>query len=164
MYNIYLIGLMGSGKTAIGKILAKKIHRRFVDTDGKIEKEYNLPVAKIFANMGEAAFRDIETEVLRDLSKRKNRVVSTGGGAVLRKENIDLMRKSGKVIWLKRRPELILTGTRIHLRPLLAKDPNKIYDIAIEREPLYEAACDFVVINEGDKHKTVADILKKLRK
>ncbi len=164
MENIYLIGLMGSGKTSIGKVLARKIHRRFVDTDLEVERTLGQTIPEIFASQGEEAFRQAETAALRDLAKRRNRVVSTGGGAVLSKENIELMRSSGKVVWLKRRPELILQGKRIRQRPLLAKDPHKIYDIAAEREAIYAGACHFTVDNNGSREETVAKILASLWK
>ncbi|MDO4541698.1 MAG: shikimate kinase [Bacillota bacterium] len=160
MNNIYLIGLMGSGKTVIGRELAKKIHRKYVDTDDAIEKKLGMKVPEIFSQLGEEAFRNAETQVIAELAQRRNRIISTGGGAALRRENVKLMQSSGLVVWIKRDIELILRGKRIRCRPLLADDPNRIYAIAAEREPIYAAACHAIVENNSSKEETVAKILK----
>ena len=160
MENVYLIGVMGCGKTTMGRILAKKIRRRNVDVDALIEKRMKMTTAEIFAKYGEDFFRDRETEVLEELSQRKNRVVSCGGGIVLREKNIELMRRSGTVIWLRRSADKILKGTRIRQRPLLAENPMRIYDIAKEREPLYEKACHYQVWNEGGKQESLKSLEK----
>ena len=163
MENIYLIGLMGSGKSAIGKALCHKIHRKYVDTDAVVEKNFNMTIAEIFQNYGEKTFRQAEKDVMMDLARRRNRVVSTGGGVILQKENVKLMRKSGVVIWLERDIELILKGKRIRQRPLLAENPGKIYDIAKERYDIYETACHFKVDNNGTPGETVGKILAVLK-
>ncbi len=163
MKNVYLIGLMGSGKTTLGRILAQRVHRKHVDTDDLIETYFSMAIPQVFAEKGEDAFRDGETEVLCRLSKQRNRIVSTGGGIVLREENITLMRNSGTVIWIKRDPKRILQSPRIRKRPLLANDVNAIYSIWEQRQPLYKKACHFVVYNDGDRENTVQELLKILR-
>lgn len=160
MKNLYLIGMMGAGKTCIGKMVAKKTHRRFVDTDALIEKKAGMTVAEIFEREGESGFRFRETVILASLARKKNLIVSTGGGVVVTPENTQLMRKSGTVVWLKRELNTIIANPRIRRRPLLAKNENAIFDIMKAREPLYKKACHFVVYNDDDRMKTVNEILR----
>ncbi len=150
MRNVYLIGMPGAGKTNIGRLLAKEVRRRFIDTDRQIALTAGKAVADIFAERGEEGFRQIEHDVLRQIAGRKNRIVATGGGIVLNRENIRLMRKSGRVIWLKRPLEDILASPRIKKRPLLAADPNRIYTLYAEREALYRKAAHFEIDNIED--------------
>lgn len=152
--------MMGAGKTSIGKIAAKKAHCRFIDTDAFIEEQAGMTVAEIFEREGEGSFRQRETEALRSLGKKRNCVISTGGGIVTRKENIALMRESGTVIWLKRDLNAVLQNPRIRRRPLLAKDANVIYELMEKREPLYKKACHFVVYNNEDRLGAVMNILR----
>ncbi len=160
MKNVYLIGMMGAGKTSIGRIVAKKAHCCFVDTDRVIEETAGKTVTEIFESEGEEGFRQRETEVLRRMSKKRNRIVSTGGGIVIREENIELMRKSGTVIWLKRDLNRVIQNPRIRRRPLLAKDVNVIFHLMEEREPFYKKACHFVVYNDQDHMAAVKEILR----
>lgn len=158
--NIYIVGMMGAGKTCIGKIVAKKTHRRFVDTDALIEEQAGMTVAEIFAAEGEAGFRRRETAALSRLARKRNCIVSTGGGVVERKENIGLMRKSGTVVWLKRDLNTVIQNPRIRRRPLLEKDPKAIFGLMEKREPLYKKACHFVVYNDKERMETVRQILR----
>lgn len=160
MKNLYLIGMMGAGKTSIGKMVAQKTHRRFVDTDALIEKNAGMTVAEIFEREGEAGFRVRETIALDLLAKKRNLIVSTGGGVVITPENIRLMKKSGTVIWLKRDLHTIIANPRIRRRPLLRKNENIIFEIMKEREPLYKKACHFVVYNDKNRQKTVDEIMR----
>lgn len=163
MKNVYLIGMMGAGKTCIGKIVAQMTHRHFVDTDALIEKSAGMTVAEIFAAEGEEGFRNRETEVIAALAKKRNYIVSTGGGVVVTPENRRLMKTSGIVIWLKRNLNTIIANPRIRRRPLLAKNEKIIFDIMNKREPLYKKACDFVVYNDEDRMETVAEILRIIK-
>lgn len=163
MKNLYLIGMMGAGKTCIGKMVAKKTHRRFVDTDALIEKKAGMTVTEIFEREGESGFRSRETAVLASLAKKRKLIVSTGGGVVVTPENIQLMRKSGTVVWLKRELNTIIANPRIRRRPLLAKNENAIFDIMKVREPLYKKACHLVVYNDDDRLKTVDEILRVVK-
>lgn len=124
MKNIYLIGMMGAGKTSIGKIAAKKAHCRFIDTDAFIEEQAGMTVAEIFEREGEGSFRQRETEALRSLGKKRNCVISTGGGIVTRKENIALMRESGTVIWLKRDLNAVLQNPGFGGGPFWQRTPT----------------------------------------
>lgn len=160
MKNLYLVGMMGAGKTCIGKIVAKKRKLRFIDTDAFIETRAEMSVSEIFEREGEEGFRKRETEALRFLSKKKNCVISTGGGIVTREENIDLMRESGTVVWLKRDLNRVIENPRIRRRPLLAKDPTVIFDLMEKRIPAYKKACHFVVYNDDDRMNAVREVLR----
>ena len=160
MKNLYIVGMMGAGKTCIGKIVAKKRRLRFIDTDAFIEVRAGMSVAEIFDREGEEGFRKRETETLRFLSKKKNCVISTGGGIVTREENIELMRNSGTVVWLKRDLNTVIENPRIRKRPLLAEDPTVIFDLMEKRTPAYKKACHFVVYNDEDRMGAVNEILR----
>ena len=135
---------MGTGKSAVGKRLAKEISCRFVDTDRLIEEKLGREVADIFAEEGEGRFREWEAEVVREVMREEALIVSTGGGAVLNKESLDLFCDHGTVVWLTARPEVILKRAqrRINERPLL-KGENPLLTIERllkEREPYYKRA------------------------
>jgi len=98
--NIVLIGLMGSGKTTIGKKIAEKLKMKFIDTDELIVQKAQKAINLIFAEDGELFFRDLESEVIEEISKQENIVISTGGGAVLREENLNNLKKNGVLFYL----------------------------------------------------------------
>lgn len=160
MKNLYIVGMMGAGKTCIGRIAAKKKKCRFIDTDVFVENRAGMSVAEIFEAEGEEGFRKRETDALRFLAKKRNCIISTGGGIVMKDENIELMRKSGTVVWLKRDLHKVLESRRIRTRPLLAKDPTVIFDLMKKREPRYKKACHFVVYNDEDRMAAVHEILR----
>ncbi|MEA3291414.1 MAG: shikimate kinase [Pseudomonadota bacterium] len=146
--NLYLIGLMGVGKTTVGKRLAKLCGLEFLDTDHELERLTGVSIDLIFDIEGEAGFRRRETELLRVLSAEGGCVIATGGGIVLSEENRRLLRKSGSVIYLRASPELLWERTRhCKNRPLLQRDnPRQVLrDLHREREPLYLAEADLVV-------------------
>ncbi len=152
MKNIVLTGFMGAGKTTIGKVLAKSLGRNLVDIDSEIEKDSGMKITEIFASMGEAKFRDMETEMAAKLSTLSNLVISTGGGIVLREKNIELLRGNGIVVNLLAAPEIIyarLTGAKD--RPLLdVEDPlARIKELLAFRRPFYQNAD--IVIDTDEK-------------
>ena len=106
--NIILIGFMGVGKSAISRRLKKLTDMKEVDTDAMIVERENMSISDIFAQKGEEAFRNMETELLRELKQEKNLIISCGGGMALRDENALIMKEAGTVVWLKARPETIL--------------------------------------------------------
>ena len=108
MSNIFLIGFMGTGKTTIANALKRKYDMQVVDMDAEIEKEQQMAISDIFSSKGEEYFRDLETQLIKDLQKKDNVVISCGGGAVLREENVTEMKKSGKIVLLNATPETIL--------------------------------------------------------
>ncbi|OMO55922.1 Shikimate kinase [Corchorus capsularis] len=136
-HSIYLVGLMGSGKTTVGKILSHVLTYSFFDSDKLIEQEVNgLSVAEIFKLHGEGFFRNKETEVLRSLSSKKQLVVSTGGGAVVRDENWDYMQEKGIVVWLDVPLEALaqrIAAVGTQSRPLLHYESGDPYTKAMKR-------------------------------
>jgi shikimate kinase len=148
--NIILIGFMGTGKSAVGRRLAKEVSYRFVDTDRLIEEKTGKKIADIFLDEGEGRFRELEAEIVREVMKGERLVVSTGGGTVLNQKSLDLLCQHGTAVWLTARPEVILQRTqrRVGKRPLLTasvsgEGDNPLLTIAHllgEREPYYRHA------------------------
>lgn len=146
--NIFLVGLMGAGKTTIGRALAKRLNKTFIDSDHEIEARTGASIPLIFEIEGEASFRQREAEVIRDLAAQSGIVLATGGGAVLRPENRAVLKEHGTVIYLRASINSILQRTaHDRNRPLLqTADPRaKLEQLAREREPLYQEVADFVV-------------------
>ncbi|GMJ03989.1 shikimate kinase 1 [Hibiscus trionum] len=135
--SIYLVGLMGSGKTTVGKILSHELGYSFYDSDALIEQEVDgISVAEIFKCHGESFFRKKETEILQKLSSKKQLVVSTGGGAVVRDENWDYMQKKGIIVWLDVPLEALarrIAAVGTHSRPLLHYEHGDPYTKALKR-------------------------------
>lgn len=144
--NIVLTGFMCTGKTSVGVLLAEMLKYNYVDTDEIIEKKLSMKIPDIFEKYGEKYFRDIETEVVANVSKLDKTVISTGGGVVLRNENIENLRKNGIIINLTASPQTIYKRLQQQpgIRPLLNKpEPlNEIQKLLLFREPYYQN-CDF---------------------
>lgn len=139
---------MGAGKTTVGRALAKKLNRRFIDSDQEIEARTGASISWIFEIEGEASFRQREAEVIRDLTALDDVVLATGGGAVLRPENRTCLKSHGTVIYLRASVASILQRTsHDKSRPLLqTADPReKIEQLLREREPLYSEVADLVI-------------------
>lgn len=146
--NIILIGFMGSGKSAVGHQLARELGMDYLDTDEVIERTEKTSISRLFAGKGEAYFRDLETEVVRTLEDYDNFVISTGGGMVLRDENVRLLKEIGPLVLLWADPGVIHERVRKQThRPLLkVKDPRaEISRILGKRAPLYKKVADHVV-------------------
>jgi len=167
--NIFLIGLMGSGKSSIGKLLAEHFEKDFVDSDDEIIKRTGVDIQTIFDIEGEDSFREREQSVLGDLSKLHNIVLATGGGAVLRKENRDNLKKHGHVIYLKASAAQLFHRLRYDKsRPLLltANPKAKLKTLLEERDALYKETADWI-LNSGSMRscKTAATkIIRHLEK
>lgn len=155
MVNIVLVGMPGSGKSTVGKALAEKLGRDFVDSDEELVKEIG-DIPTFFAEKGEEAFRKAETQVLAELCKASGKVIATGGGCVTREENRALLHQNGTVVWIQRPLEELATKGR----PLSQRDGVEVLYEA--RKPLYEAFCDFAVENTESPAKTVEKILSFL--
>lgn len=160
MKNIVLIGMPASGKSTIGKMLADKIKHEYYDADNYLEKRENREISDIFAKDGEDYFRNLETKYLDELSQKENVIISTGGGAVKRKENIDLLKKKGIVIFLNRKIEDIAKENHKN-RPLL-QDINNLQKLYFERIDLYNRYADIVVENDDTLENVVKKIIKEL--
>lgn len=167
--NIALIGFMGVGKTAVGKILAEKLDREFIELDSLIEQKAGKPIPEIFQQDGEIAFRELEMEAAREVSQKERVVIACGGGIVLNQINIDRLSQKCVIAYLTAAPAVILQrvlNSRDE-RPLL-KDDDKalaIQKLLKFRKPFYERAAD-IKINTSrlDIDSVVERIIAKLKK
>jgi len=166
MKNIVLTGFMGTGKTAVGRELSRLLNMKLVDVDTEVEKSRQMTINDIFKQFGELRFREIETEMIRKLSERKDVIISTGGGAVLRQENVDVLREQGIIVCLMATPETILKRTsHSSHRPLLqVEDPfEKIKELLDFRRPFYEKA-DIMIDTDGKTPRQIAEeIIDKMK-
>jgi len=165
--NIFLVGLMGSGKTTIGRSLAKKLNLRFVDADQEIETRTGASIPLIFEIEGEASFRQREADVIRDLTAQQGIVLATGGGAVLNETSRQLLRERGTVIYLRASVASILQRTSHDKnRPLLqTADPKaRIEALSLERAPLYQEVAHITIeTGRPNVHSVVHNILLQLQ-
>lgn len=156
MQNIVLIGMPGCGKSTVGKALAESLGRKFVDADAKIVKLAGKPIPQIFAEEGEDAFREYETQVLSELSKQSCLVIATGGGCVTRKRNYPLLHQNSRIVWLKRNLDHLPTDGR----PL--SQSGKLAQMYEVRRPLYEDFADCIVDNNAGLEETIRAIRTEL--
>lgn len=160
--TIVLMGFMGTGKSEVGRRLAQRLGRAFVDTDQLVEERAGKRVAAIFSEQGEPAFRALERDAVAEAAGRGGAVVAVGGGAVLDPENVRCLREAGVLVHLTARPEIILrrVGTGAG-RPLLADDPRAaVQRILAERGPVYEAAAD-VTVDTSDR--TADEVVQEIQ-
>ena len=161
--NITLIGFMGTGKTSIGKLLAERLIRNFIDVDELIEQQVGKPISKIFLE-GEEIFRRFEREKIKSLREKKNCVISCGGGIILSKENMEILQQISDIFLLDASKETILRhiiSDGKEKRPLLNKeDPlNEIENILRIRKPLYDEFASFRIIID---HKSIDEIVNEI--
>lgn len=153
MNNIVLCGFMGCGKTTIGKQLAKLLNYKFIDMDKFIEEKTKMTISDIFKNHGESYFRKLETEVAVELSSQSNLVIGSGGGAVLKEDNVIAFKNGGKIVFIEVPLDIIkkrLTGDRS--RPLLLENKlETMIKLFNEREPVYNSVCDIKIKNIDNK-------------
>ena len=149
--NIVLTGMPGSGKSTVGRMIAQRLGREFIDTDAVIVERYG-EIRAIFAQHGEAYFRDLESAVIRELAPLNGKVISTGGGAVLRKENVDALRRNGEIFFIDRSPEYLIPTDD---RPL-ADEKAKIERLYRERIDTYMDTADYIIDGDCDP-QDVAD-------
>ena len=146
--NLIFIGLMGAGKTTIGKCLAQRLGWEFYDSDQEVVKRTGVPISTIFELEGETSFREREHAVICDLSAMKQCVIATGGGAILRPENRQLLKQSGSVVYLSTSVDCILSRTeQDKSRPLLqvANPRAQLEKLYQERDPLYREIADHII-------------------
>jgi shikimate kinase len=151
--NIVLIGYRGTGKSAMGRLLAARLGRELVSTDAKIVKRAQRTIPEIVAQQGWGYFRDLESDICQELSSRDHLIIDTGGGAILRPQNIEAFKKNGTAFWLTASVETIvkrigndnqrpsLTGTKSFV--------DEIQDVLQERMPKYQAAADHVIATDN---------------
>ena len=162
--NIVLIGMTGSGKSSVGKLLSQQLDLPFRDMDLFIEQLTNQSIPELF-EVSEAYFRAIETEACVELAAKETyAVISCGGGVVLNPENIEALKKTGWIIFIDRPIEHILKDIEIGHRPLLKNGKNKLYQLHEKRFDLYQSAADFRVDNQSDLKEVVNTIKNNLPK
>lgn len=164
--NIFLVGLMGAGKTTVGKLLARRLNKSFVDADHELEKRTGASVPLIFELEGEVGFRRREALLLKELVLRQNIVLATGGGVILAAENRRLLSDHGIVIYLNTKvPELWQRTRHDKKRPLLrTSNPRaKLEELFCERDPLYRKIADVIVDSSATNvHALLQDLEQKL--
>ena len=162
---LFLIGYRGSGKTTVGRLVADRLGWSFLDADSVLEERYGRTIREIFATEGESGFRDKEAAILADLCTRRNTVIATGGGIVLREENRRLLKQHGFVAWLTADPPTLLARvqadpTTAERRPALAGGGlAEIEQLLAIREPLYRACADEIVSVVALSPEQAADAL-----
>lgn len=166
--NVILTGFMGTGKTSLGKLLATRLGRPFVDIDKKIEDETKMSIPTIFEQYGEAHFRELEKTAVKELSQRRGLVIATGGGTIKDEENIRLLKNSGVMICLTAEPEEILNRTaRRGERPVLDGGGDErlatIKKLLAERKQYYDRADYQVDTTEWSPIQIVDDICRYIR-
>ena len=163
--HIILIGFMGAGKTSIGRHLARKMRRDFVDSDLLIEEQAHMKVADIFKEYGESYFRDLETLTLRQLlAAERPMVIAVGGGLPMREENREYLKELGTVVYLRAEAKTImkrLSGDT--KRPLLqgAKPEEKILALMEERDPIYEEIAEVKITTDNKNHNQIVEEVQK---
>ncbi len=166
MSNVILVGFMGTGKSAVGKLLARSLSRPFLDLDRKIEKETGRSVQEIFAREGEAAFRRLEAKAVREAAALKSQVIATGGGVMSDEKNVQALKASGVLVCLTASPEVILerTSEAIIARPLLAGgNPRERIETLLKLRAPYYAQADLTIDTSNRPLQEIADeILCKL--
>ena len=165
--NIVLTGFMGTGKTAIGKKLAQKLHMQYIDTDTMIEQDTEMSISKIFKKFGEERFRELETKAVKCVEMLNDFVISTGGGVVLKEENMEALEKNGIVVCLSASVDVILKRTsKTKDRPLLLgynDDKKRIKKLLEYRKPFYKRARFIVDTSVIDTDTVVQKIIGFVR-
>jgi len=166
--NIALIGFMGAGKTVVGRFLAKKLDRKFIELDSVIEQQAGRSILGIFQQDGEIAFRELEIEVTKKVAQERGTVIAGGGGVVLNKINIDRLRESSIIVYLTASPSILLSRVSggKNKRPLLnAPDQaSQIGELLRFREPFYQRAADITIdTSKLDVSGVAKQIIGKLK-
>ncbi len=164
--SIALIGFMGVGKTAVGKVLAKELNRGFVELDSLIERKAGKPIPEIFEQDGEVAFRELEIEVTKEVSQNKNQIIACGGGLVLNKINIDRLKRDSIIVYLTASPGVILKRvSNGGERPVLKiNNLLTIQELLRFREPFYERAADIKIdTSKPDIEAVTEQIINKVK-
>lgn len=164
--NIVLIGYRGTGKSTVGRLLAARLGREFVSTDAEIVKRAQRTIPEIVAQQGWDYFRDLESDICRELASRDHLVIDTGGGAILRAQNVEALKKDGTVFWLTASVETIakriggdnqrpsLTGTKSFV--------DEIQDVLLERTPKYRAAAEHIITTDDRSINQLVETLLTL--
>jgi shikimate kinase len=164
--NLVLIGMRGSGKSAVGRLLAQRLGRPFVDTDARIEQQADMTIDRIFTHLGEPAFRNVESRVIRQAAADDEQVIAVGGGALQRADNVKALRQTGWLAWLRAEPEELhrrLAGDPQSptLRPALTdlSPLEELRALLQARQSAYEASADSIVDTDGRSCAEVAEAI-----
>ena len=168
--GLVLIGYRGTGKSSVGRILSERLGRPLVDADARLEAREGRPITAIFAESGEAAFRDLEEQVLEEIVGRNpGAVLSTGGGVILREVNRDRLRDYGLVVWLRASAEVLAARLSANPRALADRPAltsagtlREVAEVLERRLPLYRATADFEVDTEGKSPSQVAERVRDI--
>ena len=166
--NIVLCGMMGAGKTTVGVQLAQRTNRAFYDTDSVIAERFG-DIARVFKEYGETHFRGLETKVICEVAAMQNLVISTGGGAVLKEENVEALKQQGKIVFLRANLQTLEKRLAADTnRPLLQTQESlkqRLQDLLKTRSPIYQKVADFVVDVDGKTPDNIAqEIISLMQK
>jgi shikimate kinase len=165
--NLFLVGMMGAGKTTVGRLIARRLRRRFVDSDQEIERRCGVRIPVIFDIEGEVGFRQRESQAIATLTASDGIVLATGGGAVLAEENRKCLASRGTVVYLHALPETLYARVcHDRNRPLLSTpDPlGRLRELYAERDPLYRSVADLIVeTGTQSVHALAAELLARLK-
>lgn len=158
MKNIVLIGMMGCGKTTVSKLLSERLKRPLIDIDEYLVDKYQMSIPSMF-DISEAYFRDRESLCCQEIAELDGYIISTGGGIVKNKENCEMLRNNGIIIYLDRPIDSICEDVDTSSRPLLKDGTDKLYQLYKERHPLYIDNCDYHIDNDCSLEEVVKRIL-----
>lgn len=153
--NIVLIGMPGCGKSTLGKALAERLDRDFYDADAVIVEQEGKTIPELFA-ISEDCFRDAEVRASRMLAAKEGAVIACGGGVIKRPENMTILKKTGRVFFIDRSPDDIVSDVDVAVRPLLKEGRQKVYRLYEERITLYREAADYCIVND----KSMEEVLQ----
>ena len=161
--NIVLIGMTGCGKTTVGLALSYRLKMPFIDMDAWIEKKDGRPIPQIFAEDGEEAFRRLETKMSERVAKERGTIISTGGGIVMRPENMKYLKRHALVVYINRSPEDIMQRIRLDKRPMLRGKTDMLLPMYEKRHPLYCKYADVEVKNRCNFAQGVENVYRAIK-
>lgn len=158
--NIVLVGFMGTGKTTVGKLVAEDLSLQFIDTDLCIQKNTAMTISEIFGKKGERYFRELEKELIKEISEEEGCVIAAGGGAVIFKENVENFRKNGLIVALTADLATILARTSSEKgRPLLLASRKAVTELYQQRYPVYQEVADLIIDTSILRPEQVRDLI-----